>query len=273
VHYALSPSHVTDANLWSLYCVGRDTGWAAGDRGTLLTTVNGGLTWTARTTGVGASLRAVAFADASVGLTVGDNATALRSVDGGVTWGAVSLPGLAATTALTATAIARDRSVAWIAGDGVIARSADGGKSFALVAGLPVNRWRALRFAADALHGVVVGDGGRVMLSSDGGLTWRAAATAPASLAGVSITPDGARIVAVGTTGLVWRSTDGGASFARVPTVTANLAAIGFQDDLPQQGWAVGASGTILRTSDGGASFVALSAPIAVDLTATEDFN
>src|SRR5438270_6149910 len=58
VHYALSPSHVTDANLWSLYCVGRNVGWAAGDRGTLLTTVDGGQSWTTRATGVSVPLRA-----------------------------------------------------------------------------------------------------------------------------------------------------------------------------------------------------------------------
>jgi photosystem II stability/assembly factor-like uncharacterized protein len=55
--------------------------------------------------------------------------------------------------------------------------------------------------------------------------------------------------------------------------VTANLAAIGFNDDQPLQGWIVGSAGTILHTTDGGAHFVALSAPIAVDLTAVEDFN
>jgi len=138
---------------------------------------------------------------------------------------------------------------------------------------VPANRWRGLRFAADAMHGVAVGDGGLVMLTSDGGATWHAGATAPAALAGVSITPDGTRIVAVGTTGLVWRSTDSGATFARVPTVTANLAAIGFSDDQPQEGWIVGAAGTILHTTDGGAHFASLSAPLAVDLTAIEDFN
>jgi len=177
------------------------------------------------------------------------------------------------STQLLAAAMSRTRSLAWVAGDGVIARSTDGGATFAAVAGVPANRWRGLRFAADAQHGVVVGDNGRVMLTSDGGATWRAAPTAPAALAGVSITPDAARIVAVGITGLVWRSTDGGATFARVPTVTANLAAIGFSDDQPAQGWAIGAAGTVLHTVDGGAHFAALTTPLAVDLTAIEDFN
>ncbi len=71
----------------------------------------------------------------------------------------------------------------------------------------------------------------------------------------------------------MWRSTDAGASFARVPTVTANLAAIGFSDAQPLQGWAIGAAGTVLHTTDGGAHFAPLTTPLAVDLTAIEDFN
>jgi photosystem II stability/assembly factor-like uncharacterized protein len=155
----------------------------------------------------------------------------------------------------------------------VLLRSVDGGNHFAAVAGLPATTWRSLRFVADAQHGVVVGDGGLVYLSSDAGATWHAAATAPAALRGVSITPDGARIVAVGAAGLVWRSSDAGTSFARVTTAAPDLAAIGFIDDQPLMGWAVGAAGTILHTVDGGASFSPLTSSITANLAAVEDFN
>ncbi|MGZ3443180.1 MAG: WD40/YVTN/BNR-like repeat-containing protein, partial [Polyangia bacterium] len=265
--------NVTSADLWALTCSGPQIGWAAGADGTILTTVNAGTVWVQRTTGVSVALRGVAFADPEVGLAVGDGATVLRSADGGITWSGVALSGVSASATLYATAISRDRTFAWVAGDNVLLRSVDGGNHFAAVAGLPATTWRSLRFASDAQHGVVVGDGGLVYLSRDGGVSWHAAAAAPAALRGVSITPDGARIVAVGAAGLIWRSADGGAHFARVDTTAPDLAAIGFIDDQPLQGWAVGAAGTILHTSDGGASFSPLTSSITANLAAVEDFN
>src|SRR5690349_19998749 len=116
----------------------------------LITTLDGGTTWTARATGVTTALRAVAFADPQFGIAVGDGATILRSTDGGVTWAHASWPGLPPSTQLLAAAMSRTRSLAWVTGDGVIARSTDGGATFAAVAGVPANRWRGLRFAADA---------------------------------------------------------------------------------------------------------------------------
>jgi photosystem II stability/assembly factor-like uncharacterized protein len=104
-------------------------------------------------------------------------------------------------------------------------------------------------------------------------VSWRAGATAPGDLRGVSISADGSRILAVGTGGLVWRSGDGGESFARVATGAGeDIAAIGFDDgELGNQGWAVGAAGLILHTSDDGRTFGRLTPPIAVDFTAVED--
>jgi photosystem II stability/assembly factor-like uncharacterized protein len=190
-----------------------------------------------------------------------------------VTWSASLLSGAAPSTTLYAAAFARDRSLAWLAGDGVIARSVDEGATFAAVAGVPAGSWRAIRFAADAQHGVAVAADGQVLLSSDGGASWHAAATAPAALAGVSIAADGSRIVAVGAAGLVWRSNDAGASFTRVDAgATADLAAVGFYDAGLEQGWAVGGAGTVVHTLDGAASFAALSTGLTADLTAVEDF-
>lgn len=269
----VTASSGTNADLFALFCVGQKVGWAAGAAGTLLSTTDGGATWTARPTGVATTLRAVAFADVEYGIAAGDAATLLRSLDGGATWSAATVSGVPATAALYAAAIARDRSLAWAAGDHVVLRSTDGGQTFAAVASLPSARWRAIKFAADAQHGVLVGDGGAVMLTSDGGATWRAARSAPLDLRGVSITPDGTRIVAVGGAGIVWRSTDAGATWSLVSTGAPTLNAIGFIDDLPAQGWAVGARGALLHTGDGGATFQTLAAPLAVDFNAVEDFN
>ena len=105
-HYQMATSRPTDANLWTLFCVGRQVGWAAGEGGVLLSTIDGGSTWTPRATGASVTLRAVAFADPAAGIVVGDGATVLRSSDGGVTWKAGVLTGVAGDTTLYAAAIA-----------------------------------------------------------------------------------------------------------------------------------------------------------------------
>lgn len=61
-------------------------GWAIGQRGTLLATVDGGVTWTARRTGTEVALTAIHFVDELVGWIFGEAGFVLRTVDGGSTW-------------------------------------------------------------------------------------------------------------------------------------------------------------------------------------------
>ncbi len=131
---------------------------------------------------------------------------------------------------------------------------------------------RAIKFAADGMRGIAAGDGGTLLATRDGGLSWRALASAPADLRGLSISETGTRIVAVGAGGLVWRSADEGASWSRIATGTSStLNAIGFFDENPEIGWAVGAAGTVLYTDDGGEHFAALQSPFASDIYSVED--
>src|SRR6266545_1879482 len=63
-------------------------GFAVGDDATILTTGDGGATWSRRQAPAGATvaLRAVAFPAAGEGFAVGDDATILTRVDGGAHW-------------------------------------------------------------------------------------------------------------------------------------------------------------------------------------------
>ena len=62
-------------------------GWAAGDAGRLLRTVDGGRSWTLQSSGADARLSTLAFADAQQGWAVSSQwPTLLRTADGGQTW-------------------------------------------------------------------------------------------------------------------------------------------------------------------------------------------
>ncbi len=105
--------------------------------------------------------------------------------------------------------------------------------------------------------GAAVGDGGLVMTTEDGGVTWRSQ-SGDATLGKSrgfdfsALAVRGERIWIAGSPGTrVFLSEDGGKSWATHATgATATIRSFFFLDD--RQGWAVGDWGTILATSDGG---------------------
>lgn len=66
--------------------VDESRGWAVGDDGTVLTTSNGGITWSAQRSGIASNLSAVSFVDSYRGWAVGDDGIILATKDGGATW-------------------------------------------------------------------------------------------------------------------------------------------------------------------------------------------
>lgn len=70
----------------ALFFIDGNSGIAVGDRGTILSTYDGGATWEAQESGTAQNLNAVFFVDSSTGMAVGSDGAALRTTDGGITW-------------------------------------------------------------------------------------------------------------------------------------------------------------------------------------------
>ena len=203
---------------------------AVGDWGAILTTPDGGATWTSHDCGfVGAHVNDVSFPDE-------DNGWA-------VVWTQVSNDG----------GISR-----------YVIHSADGGATWTVQASLPYAR--AVTFV-DARHGWVCGNNA-VWSTSDGGLTWKAH-DAPSNwyLSDVVFTDAnhgwvvGHREKDMGQLyyPIILATTDGGATWKKQyfpeHTVSLVLASVAFPD--ARHGWAVDNSGNIIATSDGGAHWKA----------------
>ncbi len=121
----------TTNNLNSVYFVNTDTGFAAGDAGTLLRTTNGGNDWTSLSSGTTNSLYEVKFFDPGNGVIVGDAGIVLKTTDGGISWSSES----SGTTAnLTAVSFADSTTLVAGAENGTIIRSTDGGITWTGVA-------------------------------------------------------------------------------------------------------------------------------------------
>src|SRR6516164_5808255 len=80
------PPWPTTENLESVATPDSSTIFAVGDRGTIVCSTDGGVTWTQQSAGTTNRFRAVFFVDANTGTIVGDSGIILRTGDGGKTW-------------------------------------------------------------------------------------------------------------------------------------------------------------------------------------------
>ena len=103
---------------------------------------------------------------------------------------------------------------------------------------------------------VAVGERGYIVLSDDGGNTWRTLASPTQATLTALYFVDAQTGWAVGHDSVILKSTDGGASWRLVhsaPDLQKPLLKVWFRD--ARQGFAIGAYGLFLQSNDGGASW------------------
>ena len=215
-------------------------GWAVGERGAILATVDGGASWAPQQSGYDGDLRAVSFADSTHGHAVGGS-TILATADGGRTWAAQAPPPIES-----------------VPGDGP--GRPDGARD---------SSWSftAVSFP-DVDHGIVLGGGGTVLLTDDGGQTWTwrgdrsfgflSAVSFSDASNGVAVSFSGptARSLFVSLlssdSGRTWQAAGAGPHIPAGVT-TANLRAAAAVD--ARRAYVGGDAGRIFVTSDGGATW------------------
>lgn len=123
---------------------------------------------------------------------------------------------------------------------------------------------------------VAVGEFGTVLVSSDGGQSWRTVAidwdshTAHGEephLYDAAITEDG-RITIAGEFGLILRSDDGGGSWKELHRGDASIFGLAF--DSEGRGYAVGQVGTVLRSDDDGKTWTKLASGSQANLLSVQ---
>jgi photosystem II stability/assembly factor-like uncharacterized protein len=106
---------------------GASTGWAVGDAGRIVKTVDAGASWVMQRSGCAARLTAVDFIDGKVGYVVGAGGRVLKTTDGGTHWKPLKT---GTTKGLTAVSFV-DRTRGWVAGNsGALLRTTDGGRTW-----------------------------------------------------------------------------------------------------------------------------------------------
>ncbi len=235
-------------------------GFAVGESGAILKTIDTGSTWVKISHSLTTQhLRSVSFANASVGVVVGDGGVVLRTNDGGSSWSLIS-HGLT-TNRLNSVSFA-NTSIGVIVGDGegvinTILRTTNGGLSWSMLSpSVPKNYWWSVSFS-NPMVGVVVGAGAAIR-TTDGGVSWSSITFAEVDyFRSVSFTSNEVGVL-VGYNGQIQRTIDGGASWARISkgVTSTYLYSISFAS--ANIGVIVG-RGVILRSIDAGASWSLIS--------------
>jgi photosystem II stability/assembly factor-like uncharacterized protein len=265
-NWALQNSGVT-CRLEAVQFLDANNGWAAGGwtqpythetRGCILRTRDGGRTWQSIPGLLLPGLVHIKFFDAKSGWAMGDAsplfpAGVFRTDDGGRTW----------------SPIPNGESLGWVTGDFRDVRSGAVAGLAGSLATVTTGELRPGRMPSSDNRfvrrlqlvgpsgGWLVGDGGLVMTTADGGTTWaRSSGALPESVAGQldfrALATLGSHVWIAGAPGTcVLHSADSGQTWqVQATDQSAPIHGMWFFDEY--RGWAVGSLGTILHTRDGG---------------------
>lgn len=251
--------------LHSVFFLDQKRGWAAGSKGTLLRTLDGGNTWQQRTASTEDVVRDIFFTDDQTGWLVCEvnayqlktnedpRAYLMKTTDGGENWKRIEIKGFDVDAILVRAVFSRNGR-GWTFGEaGSIYTTHDAGDTWTKLQS-PTRRLLLGGIFVDDDRGWLVGAGATIIQTSDGGATWYQS-TLPQVEKTVRFTAasfvDNRRGWAVGSGGSVFCTANGGRTWRRQEsTVAVDLFDVKFVDAL--EGWAVGAEGTIIHTTDGG---------------------
>ena len=165
----------TKSSLNSVYFAGSLIGYAAGDEGTILSTLNGGKNWTTQTSGISKSLTSLCFTDSITGYAVGDSGTILKTMNGGNTW--IQLPG-GTNVNLNSVSFYDSMNGLIVGEEGTILKTVDGGNTWIQQTSGVNIPFSSVCFA-DSLTAFIISSGdyqwegeGTVLKTMNGGANW-----------------------------------------------------------------------------------------------------
>lgn len=251
--------------LHAVFFLDQNRGWAAGSRGTLLSTVDGGKSWQSRSASTRDQVRDIFFIDERNGWLVCEvsiyelktneqpRAYLMHTIDGGENWTRVEIKGFEVDSTLVRAVFSRNGK-GWAFGEaGAIFTTRDAGDTWSRLPS-PTRHLLLGGVFIDDDRGWIVGAGATIIQTSDGGDTWYQSRL-PQVEKTVRFTSasfiDNRVGWAVGSGGNIYQTNNGGRTWQQQQSgVDVDLFDVKFLD--AREGWAVGAEGTIIHTVDGG---------------------
>ena len=147
-----------------------DLGWAVGEKGIILKTVDGGITWTSIETPIPVNFNKVKFYDQSLGYAVAEKGYIIKTVDGGESWFTVSS---VVNDNLNDLFILDQNTVVVVGDNGTILKTLDG-TLFEIIENTSgtTNNLNGVYFYDDRI-GWTVGDSSTMLITVDEGQSWK----------------------------------------------------------------------------------------------------
>jgi photosystem II stability/assembly factor-like uncharacterized protein len=264
----------TFAWLHTVFFVDERRGWAAGGKGALLSTADGGATWEARTRPTEDAVRDIFFQDAETGWLLCERSWfkpmekeesvsyLLKTTDGGRAWTRVEVTRGADVDLKLAGLRFAGREHGWVFGEmGSLFVTSDGGETWVRQR-VPTRHVLLGASFFDARTGWLSGGGLTVLKTTDGGASWHAGT--------VFLPASGAEAQSLSEPKSVERGEEAGQG-AAARRFSRRLNAVCFVT--PDAGWAVGAGGVIIATSDGGRTWRPQTSGVGDDLRDVKFFD
>ncbi|TAE23097.1 MAG: T9SS C-terminal target domain-containing protein [Candidatus Kapaibacterium sp.] len=263
-----SQASPTREQLRGVSFVDERTGWAVGNKGTILATQNGGQSWTSQGRVLESNFLDVFFLNPRIGFATGADGLIATTLNGGTSWEIARLYRSRADGLFFhfSTVFFADSLRGWLAADsGAVLTTRDGGNQWTL-------QNTGVRSEVSSLYFINANvgwasAGGTILRTSNGGQTWVSQVSySNASFNWIHFT-DSTNGWAAGNSGVLVATNDGGRTWRQQQTNTAQgLAMVKFVN--PRTGWVLGANGTILSTTDAGATWQSQASPVSTDILA-----
>ncbi|MCU1267795.1 MAG: Cadherin-like beta sandwich protein [Acidobacteria bacterium] len=193
-------------------------GWAVGAGGRILSSSDGGRTWTTQTSVSTSDLHTVHFANETAGVVLGDGVV-LTTNDGGAHWTSINI-----SANVIAAAFVDDTTSVAVGSRGEILRTTNGGVSFQLTEHCSCNALFDVRNGGTNQMWAT-GAAGTLLHSRDRGLTWEQLwLKTSEDILGIAFDSTGQRGLAVGDHEVMFSSSNGGASWNKVSPLREKTA-------------------------------------------------
>ncbi|MBK7578370.1 MAG: hypothetical protein IPI24_13235 [Ignavibacteria bacterium] len=221
-------------------------GYLIGADGTICRTFDGGLTWSILISGVQSTLRGVYIVSRNIAYVVGDGGICLQTLDGGRTWVRIHL-----NTSVHLRSITVVNGWGYIVGTGgaIFRFSSDyvltiHGTTYSRVF-TNVNVALGGTFFIDGMRGFMIGDGGVLLRTIDGGISWTTI-NIGISIRFTSIYTINGIVYICGQNGYLAYSNDGGLTWIRIDlNVNVTFTSLVFVN--ASYGFVIGEGGVIFR--------------------------
>jgi YD repeat-containing protein len=267
----ISQESGTTEKLNDVQAVDSETVYAVGDNGTILKTTDGGATWTKFNDYIieGAQIKSISMVSATAGWAVGDGGAVFKTLDG------QSWTNEWVETAQWRDVHAIDADNVWVVGtdymDGTTPRlfkRSAGGTWASASAGLAEAAYNSLFFTSGTT-GWVVGDGGRIYNTIDGGSSWTQQTSGTTlDLYAIEMVSDTVGWVG-GQNGRIRKTATGGQHWAGVGILGPQINGIAATDASHVR--VVGDSYTTFSSADGGVTWAESPAATMYTYTASNE--